>query len=100
MLKTNRLLAQLSNVVKTSNLPAAINRTNKPLFSKHLLLTNLSISIGFSGLGDFIEQILEISAAKHLKEWDKSRTFKFATTGLTVGLVCHYWYLYLGTFVY
>ncbi len=40
----------------------SLRRFNKDLFSKHLLVTNLAISMMFSGLGDTLEQMREIWA--------------------------------------
>ncbi len=100
MIKSVKLLARLANSVKESAslLPVVVKDINKEsnrIFVKHALLANLSISICFSGLGDFVEQLLEISRAVEPTDWNKTRTLKFATTGLTVGLVCHYWYYFL-----
>lgn len=71
-----------------------IRETNKKLFSKYLLITNLTISTTFSGLGDFLEQSYEI-AAGYQKSWDRMRTLKLGSTGLPVGLVYHYWFIFL-----
>lgn len=71
-----------------------IKKNQEFLFSKHLLATNLTISIGFSALGDIVEQIVEL-LSKEINEWQKMRTIKLASTGFTVGLACHYWYLFL-----
>jgi protein Mpv17 len=67
---------------------------NKHIFTKYLLLTNVTISIGFSGLGDYIEQMCEI-LSKYKTEWDKQRTLKLAVTGIPVGIICHYFYFFL-----
>lgn len=71
-----------------------IKKRQEFLFSKHLLATNLTISIGFSALGDIVEQIIEL-VSREIKQWDRLRTLKLASTGFTVGFVCHYWYLFL-----
>ncbi|RNA44275.1 Mpv17 2 [Brachionus plicatilis] len=71
-----------------------IKKRQEFLFSKHLLATNLTISIGFSALGDIVEQIIEL-VSKEIKQWDRIRTLKLSTTGFTVGIVCHYWYTLL-----
>ena len=66
------------------------------LFTKHLLLTNLAISTTTSGIGDVIEQVFEI-INKTEPSWNKIRTLKLAATGLPVGVVAHYWYIFLET---
>ncbi|CAF0892994.1 unnamed protein product [Brachionus calyciflorus] len=63
-------------------------------FSKHLLATNLTISVCFSAAGDAIEQIVEI-LSNEIDNWDRKRTAKLSATGLTVGILCHYWYSFL-----
>ncbi|RZF39635.1 hypothetical protein LSTR_LSTR001156 [Laodelphax striatellus] len=67
---------------------------NKMFSNKYLLLTNVAVSVTLSGTGDFLEQALEISSESS-KHWDKKRTSYMATSGLTVGVVCHYWYKFL-----
>lgn len=39
---------------------------------KYLLLTNVGISIGLSGVGDFIEQRYEILTGE-IQKWDRHR---------------------------
>lgn len=81
----------LQNLLK---MKTALRETNKKLFTKYLLVTNLTISTTFSGLGDFLEQSYEIVAG-YQKNWDRMRTLKLGSTGLPVGLVCHYWFIFL-----
>ncbi len=69
------------------------NKSSK-VFSDYLLFTNVTISIGFSGLGDYIEQLVEIFS-KYKNEWNKTRSVKLAITGVPVGIICHYFYVYL-----
>jgi protein Mpv17 len=64
------------------------------MFTKYLIYTNVMISVTFSGLGDLIEQVYEITVG-HQKDWDKMRTVKLASTGFPVGLACHNWYIVL-----
>lgn len=64
------------------------------LFSKYLLITNVLVSMGFSGVGDITEQMFEIRT-KYQDIWNWRRTVKLTLTGLPVGLVCHYWYIFL-----
>jgi protein Mpv17 len=67
---------------------------NKKLFTRYLLVTNVTVSTAFSGLSDFIEQKYEIYSG-HENEWQKIRTCKLASTGIPIGIVCHYWYRFL-----
>lgn len=39
---------------------------------KYLLLTNVGISVGLSGVGDFIEQHYEIMTGE-MQKWDRHR---------------------------
>lgn len=72
-----------------------INVLKNQLFSpKNLLYTNVVISISLSAAGDVLEQQYEIVKG----EWDKwsfNRTRNMAVSGMTVGVICHYWYKYL-----
>jgi protein Mpv17 len=68
----------------------------KILFSKYLLVTNVAISTSLSGVGDTLQQHYEILTGDQPNlEWDKKRTLDMSITGATVGVVCHYWYIYL-----
>lgn len=87
MLRLRNLLFQMRNGIKYKP-----SNKNKTALSKYLLLTNVSISIGFSGLGDYIEQMIEIFS-ENKTEWNKDRTMKLAITGIPVGIVCHYFYI-------
>ena len=75
----------------------SMRQAKNDLFSKHLLATNITISVFFSGLGDVIEQMFEI-IRKDETNWDPKRTLKLSTTGLTLGVICHYWYLKLDSY--
>jgi len=75
-----------------------LRETNKKLFSKYLLITNLAISTTFSGLGDFLEQTYEVYAGYEERR-DKIRTLKMAFTGLPVGFFCHHWYMTLDKYL-
>ncbi|XP_031826199.1 mpv17-like protein 2 isoform X2 [Nomia melanderi] len=72
-----------------------INDIKTQLFSpKYLLYTNVAISISLSATGDVLEQHYEILKG----EWDKfstKRTKNMAISGMSVGIICHYWYKYL-----
>jgi protein Mpv17 len=69
-----------------------IKTVNKTLFSqKHILATNVFISVFTSGVGDLIEQLFEILDNVQAT-WNKTRTLKLATTGVSLGFLAHYWY--------
>ena len=98
MFPSKKLLAMMKNIGYATrhikNLYPAIERAKNNLFTKYLLVTNLTISTSSSGLGDFVEQMFEI-ISKNQANWDKIRTLKLSATGLTLGVICHYWYIYL-----
>lgn len=95
-MKLSRLLfTKFAYIIKSSKLlKQNVKDVKQNLFTKHLFLTNLTISVGFSGLGDVIEQVFEIFS-DYQTEWNKIRTMKLSLTGLTVGVVCHHWYIWL-----
>jgi len=65
------------------------------LFSRrYLLATNVLISASLSATGDILEQHYEI-VTKHQKPWDTRRTLHMSASGITVGILCHYWYIFL-----
>ncbi|XP_076171471.1 mpv17-like protein 2 [Ptiloglossa arizonensis] len=77
-----------------SNL-SMIHTIKKQLFSpKYLLWTNVGISISLSAMGDVLEQHYEILKGKWDK-WSLNRTRNMAVSGMSVGIICHYWYKYL-----
>ncbi|KAI8036687.1 mpv17-like protein 2 [Drosophila gunungcola] len=61
---------------------------------KYLLYTNIGISVGLSMVGDTMEQTYE-RVIGELPAWNRIRTVRMGISGLTVGVVCHYWYQYL-----
>lgn len=68
---------------------------HKKAFSpKYLLITNCCISVSLSSVGDFLEQQYELYT-KDIEEYSGKRTFHMALSGLTVGVVCHYWYKFI-----
>ncbi|KAK2586640.1 hypothetical protein KPH14_011687 [Odynerus spinipes] len=83
------------NIARGVSLLHRINAVKEQLFSsKNLLYTNVAISISLSAIGDILEQHYEIIKG----EWDKwspSRTRNMAVSGMSIGIVCHYWYKYL-----
>ncbi|KAL1129007.1 hypothetical protein AAG570_013539 [Ranatra chinensis] len=64
------------------------------LFDRYLLLTNVGISIGLSGAGDVLQQHYWIVQGEK-KSWNVRRTRDMSVSGLTVGILCHYWYNFL-----
>jgi protein Mpv17 len=87
--KCRILLRTASRNVKSSF--PLVKKLSHNLFSKHLLATNVFLSVFTSGVGDVIEQMFEI-LAKIETEWNKTRTLKLASTGFGVGFLAHYWY--------
>lgn len=72
-----------------------LNRFHQAAFSpKYLLYTNIGISVSLSMVGDTMEQSYERMIGE-LTGWNRIRTVRMGISGLTVGVVCHYWYQYL-----
>ncbi|XP_065161687.1 mpv17-like protein 2 [Atheta coriaria] len=63
----------------------------KAFSPKYLLVTNIALSTGLSALGDIIEQRYEIFI-DHIHKWDPIRTRNMAATGVSAGLITHWWY--------
>lgn len=59
--------------------------------NKFLLFTNVGISLTLSSVGDILEQQLELYNGE-IEEYCSTRTSHMATSGVTVGIICHYWY--------
>ncbi|ODM89640.1 Mpv17-like protein 2 [Orchesella cincta] len=64
------------------------------MFRRHLLLTNILITGSFSAVGDCVEQQYE-KYKDPSRNYQLRRTFNMTTAGLTTGVVCHYWYIWL-----
>ncbi|TMW43094.1 hypothetical protein DOY81_011823 [Sarcophaga bullata] len=60
---------------------------HKAFSDKYLLLTNVTISLGLSSAGD--------KYCGEIEKWDPKRTSHMAVSGMTVGVICHYWYQFL-----
>ncbi|XP_020802047.1 mpv17-like protein 2 [Drosophila serrata] len=72
-----------------------LDRFHQAAFSpKYLFYTNIGISVGLSMVGDAMEQTYERMIGE-IPEWNRVRTVRMGISGLTVGVVCHYWYHYL-----
>ncbi|XP_059158765.1 mpv17-like protein 2 [Physella acuta] len=66
------------------------------LFSKKFIVyTNTGISITMSVSGDSIQQHYQRLKSDGARTWDLRRTMKMALTGLALGPIVHYWYLFL-----
>ncbi|KAH8396415.1 hypothetical protein KR222_009944, partial [Zaprionus bogoriensis] len=59
--------------------------------NKFLLLTNVGISLTLSSVGDMLEQQLELYNGE-IDKFSGTRTSHMATSGVAVGIICHYWY--------
>ncbi|KAK0406309.1 hypothetical protein QR680_018496 [Steinernema hermaphroditum] len=73
---------------------AALQRSIRSILSrayspKHLLATNTATFVSLLGLGDYIQQRFQGV------EWDWRRTVRFASIGLILGPMNHYWYKFL-----
>ncbi|GFO16326.1 mpv17-like protein 2 [Plakobranchus ocellatus] len=74
----------------------SVKHSSRLLFSDKLLLyTNTGLSVGLSVAGDIVQQKSKCLKGENVKDWDKKRTVQMAASGLAVGPVVHYWYLYL-----
>ncbi|XP_023232633.1 mpv17-like protein 2 [Centruroides sculpturatus] len=71
-----------------------LKRTVNKLFTRHLLLTNTAIAVGFMGAGDAIQQVLEKKLGEE-KPFDKTRTRNMMGGGLVFGPLGHLWYSFL-----
>nr|CAH0110802.1 unnamed protein product [Daphnia galeata] len=79
-----------STIVKSSKV------AGKTMFSKYLLVTNVTISTTLSGVGDALQQQYEIVTGDNPNlTWDKKRTLDMSATGTVVGVICHFWYNWL-----
>lgn len=67
----------------------------RAMFSrKYLLYTNTAISVTLSTVGDLVNQKFQIHN-KEMKNYDTKRSRDVAITGVLIGPVCHYWYIFL-----
>ncbi|XP_072753558.1 mpv17-like protein 2 [Anoplolepis gracilipes] len=74
-----------------------INHLKERIFSpKNLLYTNVAISVSLSATGDVLEQHYEILKGEW-NSWSFIRTRNMAISGMSIGVVCHYWYNFLDT---
>ncbi|XP_041986777.1 mpv17-like protein 2 [Aricia agestis] len=85
--------------VKTSGATSNVRKAVKVAFSdKYLLLTNVTISVTLSSVGDLLEQTYEV----YTKEQDRinpKRTMHMAFSGAALGVLCHHWYKILDKFI-
>ncbi|XP_008549981.1 mpv17-like protein 2 [Microplitis demolitor] len=69
-----------------------MSSVKEQLFSpKHLVYTNVGISMSLSAVGDVLEQHYEI-LKNEWSGWCPKRTAHMTISGMSVGLFCHYWY--------
>ncbi|EDV91662.1 mpv17-like protein 2 [Drosophila grimshawi] len=66
--------------------------------NKFLLFTNVGISLTLSSVGDILEQQLELYN-EEIDEYSSTRTQHMATSGVAVGIICHYWYQLLDKYL-
>lgn len=86
---------QFIHTVKKLCTVRTLKTFHKNAFSpKYLLFTNICISISLSSVGDCLEQQYEI-LTKEIDKYSSKRTGHMALSGLTVGIVCHYWYKFI-----
>ncbi|XP_037085127.1 mpv17-like protein 2 [Pollicipes pollicipes] len=72
----------------------ALTRLSEATFGRHLLLTNVSVSVLLSALGDSLQQRYQIERGAR-RSYDRHRLGYMSGCGLGVGFLCHYWYLAL-----
>ena len=82
--------------VRLAKVPAfrVLQSATKLCFSRYLLITNTALTVCLSGTGDILEQRYEIYK-KRQDVWEPMRTAQICTTGLFIGPMCHFWYLFL-----
>ncbi|XP_045521571.1 mpv17-like protein 2 [Pieris brassicae] len=66
----------------------------KAFTAKNLFYTNVIISICLSTTGDFLEQNFELYV-KEIEKYDYRRSVQMAVSGMTTGIICHNWYIFL-----
>ncbi|KAJ3662957.1 hypothetical protein Zmor_007271 [Zophobas morio] len=90
----NTHFINLIKIVKTTVIPKA-NSAFRNIFSeKYLLYTNIGLSATLSGVGDCLEQYHEV-LRYNTESWDKIRTRNMSIFGVSAGIFCHHWYIYL-----
>ncbi|XP_014668995.1 PREDICTED: mpv17-like protein 2 [Priapulus caudatus] len=87
-------MASLLRILRGTAAFRSARKTTRVLFSKYLLVTNVGISMTLSAAGDVLQQHYQMSQGRHVA-WDRRRTRHLATSGMTVGFGCHWWYLFL-----
>lgn len=80
----------LSRVFR-SDFARRCKQVGKLMFRRYLFATNVGISFGLSGVGDFLQQNYEI-LEKEREVWDSTRTRNMSLTGIPIGVICHLWY--------
>ncbi|VVD03228.1 mpv17-like protein 2 isoform X2 [Leptidea sinapis] len=67
---------------------------NKAFNKKNLIFTNVLLSVGISTTGDLLEQCFELYH-KEIDDFDPKRTAHMGFSGMTAGIICHHWYMFL-----
>lgn len=94
----------MSSVAKWSRLAlmpvmSACRQQSQKFFSrKYLLATNVGLSVGFSVIGDALQQHIRL-IRNFQDDYDHRRTGKMGLAAVSFGFVCHYWYLWLDRFL-
>ncbi|KAK4291870.1 hypothetical protein Pmani_035320 [Petrolisthes manimaculis] len=77
--------------VLNSSIIVSSRRLIHTAFSKHLFITNVTISFSLSGFGDLLQQRHNL-VYRQQEAWDAARTRHMTCSGITVGALCHHWY--------
>ncbi|KAK3875225.1 hypothetical protein Pcinc_019886 [Petrolisthes cinctipes] len=77
--------------VLNSSIIVSSRRLIHTAFSKHLFITNVTISLSLSGFGDLLQQRHNL-VYRQQEAWDPARTRHMTCSGITVGALCHHWY--------
>lgn len=65
---------------------------------RYLLVTNIGLCVSLSALGDLLQQ--SVKRARGLaKNHDLVRTKNMSLAAVSMGVICHYWYLWLDRFL-
>ncbi|CAG0913668.1 unnamed protein product [Notodromas monacha] len=82
----------MSLVLKFRRLGSIVRKSTNVLFGKHLMVTNVALSVGLSTFGDAIQQRYSKGIGGH---WDVRQSGHMGAAGASVGWCCHHWYNYL-----
>uniref|UniRef100_A0A7G3AK46 Uncharacterized protein n=1 Tax=Lutzomyia longipalpis TaxID=7200 RepID=A0A7G3AK46_LUTLO len=88
----------LKALSRTPVVQKIITGHRKAFSLKYLVFTNVAISMTLSATGDMLEQQYQKKFGQHPR-WDRQRSLRMGVTGITVGVVCHYWYNFIDNFL-